>query len=58
MKKKILFILVVIFAVLTFCGAGYVLYHRGRANAGFTVIPMLFELAFLALYRTEKIKNK
>ncbi len=59
MKKQTLFlILVITFAVLTFCGAGYVLYNRGQVNAGFAVIPMTIELAFLAIYRVEKIKNK
>ncbi len=39
MKKQTLFlILVIVFAVLTFCGAGYVLYNRGQVNAGFAVI--------------------
>ncbi len=59
MKKQTLFlILVIVFAVLTFCGVVYVLYNRGRVNAGFAVIPMVIELAFLALYGAEKTKNK
>ncbi len=36
MKKQTLFlILIIVFAVLTFCGAGYVLYNKGQVNAGF-----------------------
>ncbi len=59
MKKQTLFlILVIVFAVLTFCGAGYVLYNRGQINAGFAVIPMVIELTCLVLYRAEKTKNK
>ncbi len=59
MKKQTLFlILVITFAILTFFGAGYVLYNRGQVNAGFAVIPMMIELAFLCLYRAEKTKNK
>ncbi len=57
-KQTLFFILVITFAVLTFCGAAYVLYHRGQVNAGFAVIPMVIELACLALYRAEKTKNK
>ncbi len=57
MKKQTLFsILVITFAILTFCGAGYVLYNRGQVNAGFAVIPMVIELVFLAIYRAEKTK--
>ena len=59
MKKKTIFlILTVVFGILTFCGAGYVLYNKGQVNAGFAVIPMVFALAFSALYRAEKTKNK
>ena len=57
-KQTLLLIFVIAFAILTFCGAGYVLYNRGKVNAGFAVIPMVIELAFLAIYRVEKTKNK
>ncbi len=59
MKKQTLyFILAIVFAALTFCGAGYVLYNKGQVNAGFAVIPMVIEIAFLTLYGAEKNKNK
>lgn len=40
--KKVLFILMSVFGVLTFAGAGYVLYTGGEASPGYGVIPMLF----------------
>ena len=40
--KKVLLILTLVFGVLTFAGAGYVLYTGGEASPGFGVIPMLF----------------
>ena len=42
--KKILFVMMIIFGMLTFAGAGYVLYTGGEASPGFGVIPMLFSL--------------
>ncbi len=57
-KQKLYLTLVIIFAALTFCGAGYVLYNKGQVNAGFAVIPMVIEIAFLTLYSAEKTKNK
>ena len=33
--KKIMFTLSVLFVVLTFVGAGYVLYNAGSVNAGY-----------------------
>ena len=49
--KKVMFILSVIFIVLTFAGAVYVLYNGGKVNAGYAVIPMIFALAGIAVYR-------
>ncbi len=43
--RTTLLVLTIVFAVLTFAGAGYVLYTGGRASAGFAVIPMVFCLA-------------
>ena len=40
--KKLLFILMILLAILTFVGAGYVLYTGGQASPGYGVIPMLF----------------
>lgn len=44
--EKILFILSVIFTVLTFVGAIYVLTSDGTANAGYAVIPCAISLSF------------
>lgn len=52
--KKIALVLSIIFIVLTFLGAGYVLSNGGRVNAGYAVVPMVFALASLALYRQKK----
>ena len=41
-RKKILVIITAVFVVLTFIGAGYVLYNKGEVNAGYAVIPSLF----------------
>ena len=49
--KKVALALSIIFIVLTFVGAGYVLCNAGEVNAGYAVIPMVFALASLAYYR-------
>ena len=56
--KKILLILSIIFILLTFVGAIYILTSNGTANAGYAVIPMVIALACLAAYRTYKNKEK
>ena len=55
--KTVLLVLGIVFAVLTFAGAGYVLYTGGRANAGFAVLPMGFCLAFFQGYRVSRKKG-
>lgn len=56
MKIKIFLALSIIFSILTFIGAGYVLANRGTAtgNAGYAVIPMLFAIVFSGAYRSSK----
>ena len=44
-KAKIYFILLVIFTVLTFVGAVYVIKNNGEPNAGYACVPMVFALA-------------
>ena len=39
--KKIYFSLSILFIILTFIGAVYVLLNRGQVSAGYAVIPML-----------------
>ena len=55
--KRFLFVLSLIFTVLTFVGAGYVLYTDGQTNAGYAVIPLVIALACIAGYRTFKNKG-
>lgn len=52
--KKVAFILGIVFIILTFIGAGYVLYNGGKVNAGYAVVPMIFALACLAYYRKKR----
>ncbi len=47
--KKAALILSIIFIILTFVGAGYVLYNGGKINAGYAIIPMVFAL-FVSLF--------
>lgn len=63
MKKKVslkllTLIISILFMVLTFVGAGYVLINHGQVNAGYAVIPMCFFLLFanisIALKKREK----
>lgn len=49
--KKFAFAASVVFVILTFAGAGFVVYTGGQANAGYAVVPMVFALASLALSR-------
>lgn len=49
--KKVLLVLSIIFVVLTFAGAIYVISSKGEVNAGYAAIPMVFALASLAGYR-------
>lgn len=43
--KNILFGLSILFIILTFIGAIYVLKSGGEMNAGYAVIPMMFSIA-------------
>lgn len=54
--KTFTFILTIVFVILTFCGAGYVLVNHGQANAGYALVPMVFALASLVAYRNQKNK--
>lgn len=58
-KAKIYFILLVIFTILTFAGAIYVISNNGEPNAGYACVPMAFALAFSGLFHsTRKEINK
>ena len=55
--KKLLLVLSIVFIVLTFVGAIFVLTSNGTANAGYAVVPMVITLACLAGYRAYKNKE-
>ena len=57
-KAKIYCILLVIFTVLTFAGAVYVIKNNGEPNAGYACVPMAFALAFSGLFHSEINKKK
>ena len=59
-KAKIYCILLVIFTVLTFAGAVYVIKNNGEPNAGYACVPMAFALAFSGLFHSTRneINNK
>lgn len=52
--KKFALVISIILLVLTFVGAGYVLYNGGKVNAGYAVIPSIFALASTSFYRSRK----
>jgi len=52
--KKITLVLSVIFAILTFAGAVYVIVNGGQVNAGYACVPMVFTLIFGLFYRMYK----
>lgn len=52
--KVFFLIFSIVFIVLTFAGAGYVLCSHGQANAGYAVVPMVFSLVGLSFYRKYK----
>lgn len=55
-KMKIYLFLYIVFLILTFVSAGYVIYRKGQVSAGFSIISMLFGLIFIGLYRNTKKK--
>ena len=57
-KEKIFKILSIIFIVLTFIGAGYVIINKGEVNAGYDFVPSLLSICFSQLNIIEKNKNK
>lgn len=53
LKKKVFFVLYLVFFVLTIVGAILCITYKVN-NAGYTVIPMLIGLVFSVLYRNSK----
>lgn len=54
--KIVLLALSIIFIILTFVGAGYVLLSKGAVNAGYACVPMVLALATIAAYRGKRTK--
>ena len=54
MIKRLALVLSIVFIILTFAGAGYVLFNGGKVNAGYACIPMIFALIFISVYQKYK----
>ena len=52
-KAKIYFIISIIFTILTFAGAIYVISNDGEPNAGYACVPMMGSLIFGGLFHNE-----
>lgn len=52
--KKLTLALSIIFIILTFLGAGYILVNHGEVNAGYACVPMVLALTFISFYRKYK----
>lgn len=52
--KRLTLILSVLFMILTFAGAGYVLFNGGKVSAGNACVPMVFALISQLVYRKYK----
>ena len=52
--KKAALALSIIFTILTFVGAGYVLCNGGKVNAGYAAVPMVLALVSITFYRNRK----
>lgn len=60
-KAKIYFIIAIIFTILTFAGAFYVISNNGEVSAGYAVVPMVFGITFSSFFhqaRNEINKKK
>ena len=55
--RKLLLVLLIIFTLLTFAGAIYVLKNHGTVNAGYAVVPCVITIAISTLI-TAKSKKK
>ncbi len=54
-REKIFRVLTLVFMIITFIGAGYVLFNKGQVNAGYAVIPSLFCAIFFSISSLRKI---
>lgn len=53
-KAKIYFIISIIFTILTFTGAFYVISNNGEVSAGYAVVPMVFGITFSGFFHQER----
>ena len=49
--KKVALAFTILFGILTFAGAGYVLLHHGQVSAGYACVPMVLTLAAFTEYK-------
>ena len=54
MIKKLALTLSIVFIILTFIGAGYVLLNDGKVHAEYACVPMVFALISISFYRKYK----
>lgn len=54
MIKRLSLALSIVFIILTFAGAGYVLLNGGKVNAGYACVPMVFALLSISIYQKYK----
>ena len=54
MIKKLSLVLSIVFVILTFVGAGYILFNGGKVNAGYACVPMIFALLSISIYQKYK----
>ena len=54
MIKRLYLVLSIVFIILTFAGAGYVLLNGRKVNAGYACVPMVFALLSISIYQKYK----
>lgn len=57
-KAKIYFILFLIFTLLTFAGAIYVISNKGEVNVGYACVPMTFGIIFGGMFNKARSKKE
>jgi len=56
--KKLLFILITFFSILTIMGAIYVLHSGGEVNVGYAVIPCVISVSLQVVFQNKYRKEK
>ena len=52
--KQLALVLGLVCVALTLAGAGYALLSHGRGNPGYALIPLIFALVCLSVYRQKR----